>query len=110
MRSSTLGVPPERAETGYGYIKTGLPAELAARAASNDSSKSPRRKRRNNTVASGEYWWNSGVFVMRASVWLAAITACRPEIAAACRASYERASFASDGSLQLDRAAFAACP
>ncbi|ALL64363.1 Mannose-1-phosphate guanylyltransferase [Paraburkholderia caribensis MBA4] len=106
----TLGVPPERAETGYGYIKTGLPADGRGARSIERFVEKPAQQTAEQYVASGEYWWNSGVFVMRASVWLAAITACRPDIAAACRASYEHASIASDGSLQLDRAAFAACP
>ncbi|SEK02422.1 mannose-1-phosphate guanylyltransferase/mannose-6-phosphate isomerase [Paraburkholderia diazotrophica] len=105
-----LGVPPERAETGYGYIKTGLPADaLGARTIERFVEK-PAQETAERYVASGEYWWNSGIFVMRASVWLAAITSCRPDIVAACRAAYDNACTDRDGALLIDRAAFTACP
>ena len=105
-----LGVPPERAETGYGYIQTGAPADARGARVIERFVEKPAQETAQAYVASGEYWWNSGIFVMRASVWLAAITACRPDIAAACRASHERARVDGDGTLHLERAAFSACP
>ncbi|BCF98037.1 hypothetical protein PPGU19_026060 [Paraburkholderia sp. PGU19] len=71
----TLGVPPERAETGYGYIKTGLPADGRGARSIERFVEKPAQETAEQYVASGDYWWNSGVFVMRTSVWLAAITA-----------------------------------
>ncbi|HKR38065.1 MAG TPA: mannose-1-phosphate guanylyltransferase/mannose-6-phosphate isomerase [Paraburkholderia sp.] len=105
-----LGVPPERAETGYGYIRTGAAADGRGARSIDRFVEKPAQELAEQYLASGEYWWNSGIFVMRASVWLAAIAACRPDIAAACRASYEQAKVDTDGALKLDRAAFAACP
>ncbi|MEI5996899.1 mannose-1-phosphate guanylyltransferase/mannose-6-phosphate isomerase [Paraburkholderia bengalensis] len=109
-----LGVPPERAETGYGYIRTGAPADEHGARTIGRFVEKPAQETAERYLASGEYWWNSGIFVMRASVWLAAIAACRPDIAAACSASYENArilgSEGSNGPLQLERSAFAACP
>jgi mannose-1-phosphate guanylyltransferase / mannose-6-phosphate isomerase len=113
-----LGVPPERAETGYGYIRTGAPADERGARTIGRFVEKPAQETAERYLASGEYWWNSGIFVMRASVWLAAIAVCRPDVAAACRASYENArilgsdggSEHSSGPLQLERSAFAACP
>ncbi len=50
----------------------------------------PRREIAEQYLASGEYWWNSGIFVCRASVWLAAIEHFQPAIHAACAAAFER--------------------
>ena len=105
-----LGVPPERAETGYGYIRTGVASgENGARAIDRFVEK-PDAELAAHYVASREYWWNSGIFVVRASVWLDAIGLCRPAIASACADAFARASIEGDGALRLDRAAFANCP
>ncbi|CAG4888335.1 mannose-1-phosphate guanylyltransferase/mannose-6-phosphate isomerase [Paraburkholderia gardini] len=105
-----LGVPPERAETGYGYIRTGAMSDAAGARAISRFVEKPDPELAAHYVASGEYWWNSGIFVVRASVWLAAIALCGPAIASACAASFELASIGHDGAVRLDRASFAACP
>ncbi len=106
----TLGVPPQRAETGYGYIRTG--AELGQHGARMIERfvEKPDKELAEHYVASGEYWWNSGMFVVRASVWLAAIAHCRPAIEQACRQAFERAVTDGEGTVHLGRAAFATCP
>jgi mannose-1-phosphate guanylyltransferase/mannose-6-phosphate isomerase len=59
-------------------------------------------------LAEGGYLWNSGMFMVRASVWLAAIDQCRPDIGAACGAAVAGAH--ADGVfVRLDKTAFAAC-
>jgi len=81
-----LGVEPDRPETGYGYIQAeALGSETA------DSVALARRVLRfvekpDATTAQayldeGAYFWNAGMFVLRASVWLRAIQACRPDVA-----------------------------
>ncbi|WP_133649019.1 mannose-1-phosphate guanylyltransferase/mannose-6-phosphate isomerase [Paraburkholderia flava] len=108
-----LGVPPTHPETGYGYIRTGEPMDAhgtdGARRIGRFVEK-PDAELATRYVASGDYWWNSGVFVVRASVWLAAIAQCRPTIASACNASFSAARADRDGTMHLDRAAFAGCP
>ncbi|MGF6569458.1 mannose-1-phosphate guanylyltransferase/mannose-6-phosphate isomerase [Paraburkholderia sp. GAS333] len=106
----TLGVPPHRAATGYGYIRTGT--ELGAHGARTIERfvEKPDAELAERYVASGEYWWNSGMFVVRASVWLAAIELCRPVIAATCAQAFEHATVDGDGSVHLARDPFAACP
>ncbi|MBS0382015.1 MAG: mannose-1-phosphate guanylyltransferase/mannose-6-phosphate isomerase, partial [Proteobacteria bacterium] len=60
-------------------------------------------------LASGQYLWNSGIFLLRASAWLAAIEALQPAMAKACAAAVRVVQ--RDGEfLRVDRAAFEACP
>ncbi|SDH72235.1 mannose-1-phosphate guanylyltransferase/mannose-6-phosphate isomerase [Paraburkholderia phenazinium] len=106
----TLGVPPQHAETGYGYIRTGALLDRHGARSIERFVEKPDQELAEYYVASGEYWWNSGMFVVRASVWLAAIAHCRPAVAAACTDAVERASTERDGTLHLDRTAWSACP
>jgi mannose-1-phosphate guanylyltransferase / mannose-6-phosphate isomerase len=105
-----LGVPPGHPETGYGYIRTGVAQDSKGARRIDRFVEKPAQELAQQYVASGEYWWNSGMFVVRASVWLAAIAACHPAVLAACTDAFERASADTDGTLRLERAAFAACP
>jgi mannose-1-phosphate guanylyltransferase/mannose-6-phosphate isomerase len=60
-------------------------------------------------VSGGRHFWNSGIFMLRASVWLKAIGHFAPEILAACRKAVDAAK--DDGDfVRLDAAAFAASP
>ena len=109
-RAVTFGVTPDCPETGYGYIQQGLPL--------NDGSgafqlarfvEKPDRATAQAYLDSGDYLWNSGIFVMRASTWLAALAVCRPDVLAAYQAALADAS--EDGDfVRLDRAAFEKCP
>jgi mannose-1-phosphate guanylyltransferase/mannose-6-phosphate isomerase len=60
-------------------------------------------------VASGEYLWNSGMFMFKSSVLIAELDKFAPEIMAACRAAFEQKSFDLDF-VRLDRQAFSLCP
>jgi len=60
-------------------------------------------------VDSGEYLWNSGLFMMRASVWLRAIDHFHPAMATACRAAFDGGSQDHDF-YRIDKAAFEKCP
>lgn len=110
----TLGIVPDKIETGYGYIKAGAALGTAhdgapqARVLERFVEK-PRRELAEQYLASGEYWWNSGIFVCRASVWLDAIEHFQPAIHAACMIAFER-GLHQDGFTQLDVEAFEACP
>ncbi len=82
----TFGVVPDRPETGYGYLRSGVAIDGAtsARALLSFVEK-PDAATAQTYVDSGEYFWNSGIFMMKASVWLRAIAHFAPTIAAACR-------------------------
>ena len=106
----TFGITPDCPETGYGYIQRGAPVsadgtafELARFV------EKPDRATAETYLDSGDYLWNSGLFVMKASVWLAALERCRPDILAACRQAM--AGVAEDGDfVRVDRETFVACP
>ncbi|BCX89525.1 mannose-1-phosphate guanylyltransferase/mannose-6-phosphate isomerase [Methylomarinovum tepidoasis] len=104
----TFGIVPTRPETGFGYIRVGKPLQGHARLLDRFVEK-PDRKTADSYLASGDYLWNSGIFVMRASVWLEAIGKFRHDILAACRLAVENGREDADF-FRLDRDAFAACP
>jgi mannose-1-phosphate guanylyltransferase len=76
----TFGIPPTGPETNLGYIQRGARlAEGLYRVAR--FHEKPERARAEEYLRSGEYRWNSGIFVWRAGVFLKALEATRPEIA-----------------------------
>lgn len=117
-----LGVTPDRPETGFGYIR--------ASAATGDSQalnvaqfvEKPDAATAQRYVAEGSYYWNSGMFVVRASVWLKALERFRPDIAAATRTAWAahsvdasfvrpgKAEFAAIPSESVDYAVMEKCP
>ncbi|MFM0692647.1 mannose-6-phosphate isomerase type 2 [Paraburkholderia sp. GV068] len=123
----TMGIVPTRAETGYGYIRIGAalgtpgnPDETQAADAVDASAsvtahkldrfvEKPHLELAQRYVESREYWWNSGIFIMRASTWLKAIRHFQPAIHDACEAAY--AGGKADGDFfRLQRDAFSASP
>ncbi len=106
----TFGIAPDGPETGYGYIRIGAPAPGAATAhALAGFTEKPDRATAERYLAEGDYLWNGGIFMMKRSVWLAALDRYRPDIGAACVAALA-ASKAESWFLHLDQAAFTACP
>jgi mannose-1-phosphate guanylyltransferase/mannose-6-phosphate isomerase len=111
----TFGVVPDRPETGYGYIEKGdviegLGPTGAPRAwALGGFVEKPDRATAETYLASGRYLWNSGMFVVLASTWLAAVERYQPAIAEACRRALG-AGRADADFCRVDREAFAACP
>ena len=84
-----LGVVPDRPETGYGYIRRkGEPGEHGEYAVEHFSEK-PDADTASAYVASGDYAWNSGMFVLRASTWLKALLSFAPSILNACQQSWD---------------------
>ena len=67
-RLVTFGITPERAETGYGYIASGRPLERRATGvfAVTGFVEKPDPETAERYVASGEYFWNSGIFLFPA--------------------------------------------
>jgi mannose-1-phosphate guanylyltransferase/mannose-6-phosphate isomerase len=60
-------------------------------------------------VETGEYLWNSGIFMMKASAWLRELARARPDILESCKAAYSGAKMDNDF-VRLDGEAFGACP
>ena len=105
----TFGIAPDSPETGYGYIQTGPALGKGNACKIGRFVEKPDLATAQSYVDAGTYLWNSGLFMMRASIWLSAIGACRADILAACREAWEHGSV--DGEfLRVNTAAFANCP
>ena len=116
-----LGITPDRPETGYGYIQTaGGSGETAPCVA--QFVEKPDAATAERYLAEGGYFWNAGMFVLKASVWMAALGKFRPDIAAATRAAWAarstdakfvrpgKAEFAAVPSESVDYAVMEKCP
>ena len=105
----TMGIVPTRADTGYGYIKVGAKAGEGGGYRLERFVEKPAKSLAETYVQSGEFWWNSGIFVLRASVWLNLIEQFRPLIADTARRAFATAKSDRDF-LRLGEAEFTACP
>ncbi len=106
----TFGITPDRPEIGYGYIRQGEPVggiEGVFRVAEFVEKPSPEVAE--GYVASEQYFWNSGMFLFPAALFLNELERIRPEIVAACRQALAKAR-RDDDFVRLDKAAFEACP
>lgn len=85
----TFGIVPTHPETGYGYIRKGegLDGDQAFKVAR--FVEKPDAETARKYIASGEFLWNSGIFMMTAGVWLEQIRRSRPDIALACDAIWQ---------------------
>lgn len=104
----TFGIVPSRAETGYGYIE----AECSAAGAARDLlafREKPDAETARRYVEGGRHYWNSGIFLLRASVWRRAIAGLAPAILSACQTAVDSA-IADGDFVRLDRESFAASP
>jgi mannose-1-phosphate guanylyltransferase/mannose-6-phosphate isomerase len=106
-RLVTFGVVPTFAHTGYGYIEADVPDGRPAPVISFIEKPDERTARR--LVDSGRHFWNAGIFLFRADVWLEELAKFAPGIVDACRRSVERAKKDTDF-LRPDAEAFRASP
>lgn len=74
-----LGITPNRPETGYGYIQAGAGTNEAAMPVQRFVEK-PNAATAKQYLDEGGYFWNAGMFVLKASVWLQALERFRPDI------------------------------
>mgnify|MGYP000190891249 FL=1 len=110
-----LGVTPDAPETGYGYIRAD--GERVAQFV-----EKPDLATAKKYLAAGGYYWNAGMFVLRASVWMAALERFRPDIASSCRIAFAartndalfvrpgKAEFAAVPAESVDYAVMEKCP
>ena len=103
----TFGVVPDKAETGYGYIRKGLAVEEAFKV--DTFVEKPDVATANEFFRSGEYYWNSGMFVFKASAYLRELEQQKPEIAKAMATATQKASRDLDFT-RVDADAFKASP
>ncbi len=104
----TFGIAADRPETGYGYIRRGArldgAGECYALAAFVEK---PDRDRAAAYLASGDHYWNSGIFLFPARLYIEELERLHPEMVSGCRAALAKAQRDLDF-LRLDKAAFAA--
>lgn len=105
----TFGIVPDRPETGYGYLKLGEALGDAGTRHLGRFVEKPELVTASEYVSSGEYLWNSGIFMMRASVWLAAMARYAPAMLDSCGKAFQGLS--TDGLfVRVNAEIFAACP
>ncbi|MDN5863407.1 MAG: mannose-1-phosphate guanylyltransferase/mannose-6-phosphate isomerase, partial [Salinisphaera sp.] len=103
----TFGVTVTGPETGYGYIRAGAQSTNGAHRIEAFVEK-PGRETAELYLADGGYYWNSGMFLFGAQVYLDALQALAPDILDAVRKAHEQASRETDF-LRLEANAFAGC-
>src|SRR3990167_2275289 len=104
----TFGIVPSHAETGYGYIERGDRVGEGGYAVSRFVEK-PDLATARDYLASGNYFWNSGMFMFRASRYLEELQQFRPDILVACQQALAGGSQDMQF-IRVDKAAFATCP
>ncbi|WP_370559468.1 mannose-1-phosphate guanylyltransferase/mannose-6-phosphate isomerase [Edwardsiella tarda] len=110
-RLVTFGIVPTGAETGYGYIHRGQEEFLGENIAYQVSRfvEKPNKETAESYLASGEYYWNSGMFMFRAKKYLEELEKFRPDILESCKAAI-RGCKDSDEFIKIDRDLFITCP
>ena len=116
-----LGITPDRPETGYGYIQTRSESSSGVTAVQRFVEK-PNTDTAQQYLNEGGYYWNAGMFVVKASVWLNALTSFRSDIANATVAAWStktqdnafirpgKAEFIGIPSESIDYAVMERCP
>ena len=124
----TFGIVPTAPKTGYGYIKKGQALDFSGSnrvlAGENNAKEDladgvsfrleafvekPDETTAGKMLQTGDYLWNSGIFMMKVSVWLQELEHYRPDIAEVCRDAYSQGQL--DGDFyRPDNAIFTSCP
>jgi mannose-1-phosphate guanylyltransferase len=103
----TFGIIPSEPHTGYGYIKKG--SETGAGFVVNEFVEKPSSKLAKEYLLSGDYLWNSGMFLFRASRYLDELKKFRPDIFEACKAATVGITTDLDF-CRINKADFISCP
>lgn len=105
----TFGITPDAPETGYGYIQSGDAVGSGDAKRIARFVEKPDARTAQSYLDQGTYSWNSGLFMVRASVWLSALKVCRPDITQACERAWAEGS--ADGEfVRVGKEAFGLCP
>ena len=109
----TFGVVPSRVETGFGYIKRGKEVEKFSNAHDvfmvEEFVEKPDQVKAKEYLKSGDYLWNSGMFLFRADKFIDELKKHHPEIYSACESAYQNAEQDLDF-IRLEESAFAKSP
>ncbi len=119
---AVLGVPPTHAETGYGYIQREKSDRPCASTPVIQFTEKPNLETAQRYLASGDYLWNAGLFVVKASIWLEAIQHFAPGVYEAVHKAWAHQSvdhqfvrpaadeFVASPSISADYAVIEKCP
>ena len=102
----TFGIVPTEPATGYGYIKASAPGSVSPVA---QFVEKPDLATAQGYVESGQYYWNSGMFMFTAKTYLAELESHRPDMLEACKLAMADTSLDLDF-IRVNADAFAACP
>ncbi len=102
----TFGITPDRAETGYGYIRLGGASEIEGVFKVAEFIEKPGPKQATEYLVAGGFTWNSGIFLFPARLYINELERLRPEMVATCRRALARRD---NDFVRLDKEAFAAC-
>ena len=108
----TFGIVPDAPETGYGYIKKGAPVDVATDSGAvgiAEFVEKPDLETAKKYISTGDYCWNSGMFMFKASEVLKELEKYAPEIVKVCKAAVEKGRDDLDF-FRLDQEAFESCP
>jgi mannose-1-phosphate guanylyltransferase len=105
----TFGIVPTVPETGYGYIKRGDVQGTETGFTVAQFVEKPNLATAQDYLASGEYYWNSGMFLFKASTYLAELKTHRPDMFRACEQAMTATQVDLDF-IRIDKAAFESCP
>jgi mannose-1-phosphate guanylyltransferase / mannose-6-phosphate isomerase len=117
-----LGITPDHPETGYGYIQCQSDDSAATAQTVQRFVEKPSPEKAQQYLSEGNYFWNAGMFVLKASVWLQALERFRPDILQATRTAWGarstdahfvrpgQAEFAAIPSESIDYAVMEHCP
>ncbi len=103
----TFGVVPTHPETGYGYIKKGKPLSIGYNVS--EFVEKPSKEVANDYLSSGNYLWNSGMFVFKASVYLDELKKLSPKIFSICEQAIKKSSQDLDF-IRVEKEIFEKCP
>ncbi|HIE73073.1 MAG TPA: mannose-1-phosphate guanylyltransferase/mannose-6-phosphate isomerase [Flavobacteriales bacterium] len=104
----TFGIAPNKIETGYGYIKANI-SKNKNYYDIDEFVEKPDYKTAKKYVDSGGYFWNSGMFMFKASVYLSELEKYEPEILSACQKSCQT-EFHDLDFIRLNEQEFLKCP
>lgn len=106
---ATFGIVPTAPETGYGYVRAGVPTAVHNAYSVAEFIEKPDLVTAHRLIASKEYYWNSGMFMFRGSTFITELKKWQPEIYAACRDAVINAKLDLDF-FRLAEGSFESCP
>jgi|TARA_B110000503_G_scaffold6569_1_gene8988 mannose-1-phosphate guanylyltransferase len=103
----TFGIVADKPHTGFGYIKRGV--EQGAGFVVDQFVEKPSIELAQDYLDSGEYYWNSGMFLVRANRYLSELSKFRPDIYEVCKLSVTEVTVDQDF-IRIDSETFKGCP